>query len=75
LLKPYFGKVKMIYIDPPYNTGKDFIYRDNFKQPLKELFRKNRTELTAKGKNSLPIQKQVEDITLTGSISCIQDYF
>ena len=28
LLKPYFGKVKMIYIDPPYNTGKDFIYKD-----------------------------------------------
>lgn len=27
----YLGKVKMIYIDPPYNTGNDFIYRDNFK--------------------------------------------
>ncbi|NLK96908.1 MAG: site-specific DNA-methyltransferase, partial [Epulopiscium sp.] len=27
----YLGKIKMIYIDPPYNTGKDFIYRDNFK--------------------------------------------
>ncbi|HET9034081.1 MAG TPA: site-specific DNA-methyltransferase [Dokdonella sp.] len=26
----YLGKVKLIYIDPPYNTGKDFIYRDNF---------------------------------------------
>ena len=26
----YMGKVKMIYIDPPYNTGKDFIYRDNY---------------------------------------------
>lgn len=26
----YLGKVKMIYIDPPYNTGKDFVYRDNF---------------------------------------------
>ncbi len=40
LLKPYFGKIKMIYIDPPYNTGKDFIYRDNFKQPLKDYFEK-----------------------------------
>ncbi len=40
LLKPYFGKVKMIYIDPPYNTGKDFIYRDNFKQPLKDYLEK-----------------------------------
>ena len=28
----YLGKVKMIYIDPPYNTGKDFIYKDNFTQ-------------------------------------------
>ncbi len=26
----YMGKIKMIYIDPPYNTGKDFIYKDNF---------------------------------------------
>lgn len=40
LLKPYFGKVKMVYIDPPYNTGKDFIYRDNFKQPLKDYLEK-----------------------------------
>ncbi len=30
----------MIYIDPPYNTGKDFIYRDNFKQPLKDYLEK-----------------------------------
>ena len=30
LQKSYFGKVKMIYIDPPYNTGKDFVYKDNF---------------------------------------------
>ena len=29
LQNSYMGKVKMIYIDPPYNTGKDFIYRDN----------------------------------------------
>ncbi|HEC92260.1 MAG TPA: site-specific DNA-methyltransferase [Candidatus Atribacteria bacterium] len=40
LLKPYFGNIKMIYIDPPYNTGKDFIYRDNFKQPLKDYLEK-----------------------------------
>lgn len=31
LQEPYLGKVKMIYIDPPYNTGKDFVYRDNYK--------------------------------------------
>lgn len=30
LQESYFGKIKMIYIDPPYNTGKDFVYKDNF---------------------------------------------
>ena len=32
LHKAYYGKVKMIYIDPPYNTGNDFVYNDDFKQ-------------------------------------------
>jgi adenine-specific DNA-methyltransferase len=32
LQKHYHGKIKMIYIDPPYNTGKDFVYPDNFKE-------------------------------------------
>lgn len=32
LQESYLGKVKMVYIDPPYNTGSDFIYRDNFTQ-------------------------------------------
>ncbi len=32
LQETYLGKVKMIYIDPPYNTGNDFIYKDNFFQ-------------------------------------------
>jgi adenine-specific DNA-methyltransferase len=30
LQETYLGKIKMIYIDPPYNTGKDFVYKDNF---------------------------------------------
>lgn len=34
LQKSYYGKVKMIYIDPPYNTGKEFIYPDNFSESL-----------------------------------------
>jgi adenine-specific DNA-methyltransferase len=34
LQKSYNGQVKMIYIDPPYNTGKDFIYHDNFTESL-----------------------------------------
>jgi len=34
LQKSYYGKVKMIYIDPPYNTGKEFIYPDNYSESL-----------------------------------------
>ena len=34
LQKSYGGKVKMIYIDPPYNTGNDFIYKDNYRDNL-----------------------------------------
>ncbi|MDO5050770.1 MAG: site-specific DNA-methyltransferase, partial [Moraxella equi] len=36
LQKSYAGKIKMIYIDPPYNTGNDFIYHDDFSQSKKE---------------------------------------
>jgi len=39
LLKPYYGRVKMIYIDPPYNTGNDFIYPDNYRDPLDTYLR------------------------------------
>jgi len=35
LQKSYAGKVKLIYIDPPYNTGKDFVYPDNFQDNLR----------------------------------------
>lgn len=39
LQESYLGKIKMIYIDPPYNTGKDFVYKDNFaKTGEEELF-------------------------------------
>lgn len=36
LQETYLGKVKMIYIDPPYNTGNDFVYSDNFAQNISE---------------------------------------
>jgi len=39
LQKAYHGKVKMIYIDPPYNTGKEFIYPDNFREGLQDYLR------------------------------------
>ena len=34
LQKSYYGKIKAIYIDPPYNTGKDFVYKDNYRDNL-----------------------------------------
>lgn len=46
LQKSYFGKIKMIYIDPPYNTGKDFIYKDDFHDNIKNY--KKRTEQDSK---------------------------
>ena len=39
LYKAYFGRVKMIYIDPPYNTGNDFVYPDKFADPLDTYLR------------------------------------
>lgn len=42
LQKSYSGKVKLIYIDPPYNTGKDFVYPDDFRDSIK-----NYLELTS----------------------------
>lgn len=36
LHKAYYGKIKMIYIDPPYNTGNDFVYNDDFKKTRRE---------------------------------------
>jgi adenine-specific DNA-methyltransferase len=36
LQESYLGKIKVIYIDPPYNTGKDFIYKDNFAKDANE---------------------------------------
>ena len=36
LQETYLGKIKMIYIDPPYNTGNDFVYEDNFAQSTNE---------------------------------------
>lgn len=42
LYKSYFGRVKMIYIDPPYNTGNDFIYPDDFSDPIATYLRLTR---------------------------------
>ncbi len=42
LQKSYAGRVKLIYIDPPYNTGSDFVYRDNFDEPIEDYLKKTR---------------------------------
>ncbi|TDY39083.1 adenine-specific DNA-methyltransferase [Alicyclobacillus sacchari] len=39
LQKSYHGQIKMIYIDPPYNTGNEFIYPDNFREGLEDYLR------------------------------------
>lgn len=41
LQEAYLGKVKMIYIDPPYNTGNDFIYEDDFAEDSEEFLRRS----------------------------------
>ncbi len=41
LRKSYSSKVKMIYIDPPYNTGNDFIYKDNFADTTEDYLKKS----------------------------------
>ena len=41
LQETYLGKVKMIYIDPPYNTGKDFIYEDDFAEDSDEFLKRS----------------------------------
>lgn len=40
LRKSYAGRVKMIYIDPPYNTGNDFVYDDDFTEPLQDYLKR-----------------------------------
>ncbi len=55
LQKSYAGKVKLIYIDPPYNTGKDFVYPDNFQDSIK-----NYLELTGQVEGGRKIASNTE---------------
>ncbi|MCL5886790.1 MAG: site-specific DNA-methyltransferase [Actinobacteria bacterium] len=55
LQKSYAGKVKLIYIDPPYNTGKDFVYPDNFKDNIR-----NYMELTGQVEGGTKISSNTE---------------
>ena len=49
LQKTYYGRVKMIYIDPPYNTGNDFVYKDDFSNSIE-----NYKQQTQQVQNSNP---------------------
>lgn len=55
LQKSYAGKIKLIYIDPPYNTGKDFVYPDDFKDNIK-----NYLELTGQVEGGRKISSNTE---------------
>jgi adenine-specific DNA-methyltransferase len=55
LQKSYAGKVKLIYIDPPYNTGKDFVYPDDFKDNIK-----NYLELTGQAESGRKISSNTD---------------
>ncbi|MCK9991023.1 MAG: site-specific DNA-methyltransferase [Rugosibacter sp.] len=55
LQKSYAGKVKLIYIDPPYNTGKDFVYPDNFQDNIKHYL-----ELTGQVEGGQKISSNTE---------------
>jgi len=55
LQKSYAGKVKLLYLDPPYNTGKDFVYPDNFQDNIK-----NYLELTGQLDGGVKISSNTE---------------
>ena len=60
LRETYFGRVKMIYIDPPYNTGNDFVYNDDFAQG-KEDFEQSSGLFDAEGNQTInPMQRNTE---------------
>ncbi len=60
LRETYLGKVKMIYIDPPYNTGNDFVYNDDFAQGKGE-FEQNSGLFDEEGNQTLdPMQRNTE---------------
>lgn len=47
LQKTYYGRINLIYIDPPYNTGKDFIYHDDFKNSIESYREQTSQNLTS----------------------------
>ena len=67
LRENYLGKIKMIYIDPPYNTGNDFVYNDDFVQG-KEDFEQSSGLFDAEGNQTIdPMQRN----TLKSLATCL----
>ena len=52
LQKTYYGRVDMIYIDPPYNTGKDFVYKDNYKDSISNYLNQTQQSLSSNPETS-----------------------
>ena len=65
LQKSYLGKIKLIYIDPPYNTGNDFIYPDDFGETL-QTYLQYTGQLDAEGRRSAPTRKSTVASTRSG---------
>ena len=81
LQKSYAGKVKLIYIDPPYNTGKDFVYPDNFQdnisnylQLTKQAGRRTKNSLQHRSLRAISHRVAQHDVstTQTGAKSCLK---
>ena len=60
LQKSYNNKIKMIYLDPPYNTGKDFVYNDNYKDNLKHYL-----EISGQTKKTGERERDYENVKIT----------
>ena len=54
LQKSYLGKVKLIYIDPPYNTGNDFVYKDDFADSAGEYLKSAQADEAGRGLVAIP---------------------
>lgn len=52
LQKPYYNKIKLVYIDPPYNTGNDFVYNDSFDVSRKEFIENTAEKYSSNPKTS-----------------------
>ena len=69
LQKSYAGKVKLIYIDPPYNTGKDFVYPDDYQDSIK-----NYLEVTGQVEGGRKISSNTAAGSMKSSPSALREF-